>query len=73
MDKNTKTLEDIDNIDSLIAGINFYNLNKESSTIFFDKNGYDMNDFLLGQKMGKKIMEAPSALIKKQRSKSKCK
>lgn len=73
MDKNTKTLEDINNIDSLIAGINFYNLNKESSTIFFDKNGYDMNDFSLGQKMGKKIMEAPSSLIKKQSTKSKCK
>ena len=45
MSKNIKTLEDINSMDSLIAGINFYNLSMKRSIIFFDKNGYDMTDF----------------------------
>lgn len=71
MSKNIKTLEDINSMDSLIAGINFYNLSMERSIIFFDKNGYDMTDFSLGQKMGRKINEQSSSLNKKRRIKRK--
>lgn len=53
MNKKINTFKDINSMNSLIAGIDFCDLDENFSKIFVDKNNYDMQDFLLGQKIGR--------------------
>lgn len=53
MNGESKTLKDVKSMESLIAGIDFCDLDENFSKIFVDKNNYDMQDFLLGQKIGR--------------------
>ena len=65
MNKKINTFKDINSMNSLIAGIDFCDLDEDFSKVLVDKNGYDINDFMLGQKIGKNNKYKSKKYIKK--------
>lgn len=65
MNKKINTFKDINSMNSLIAGIDFCDLDEDFSKVLVDKNGYDINDFMLGQKIGKDNKYKSKTYIKK--------
>lgn len=65
MNKKINTFKDINSMNSLIAGIDFCDLDEDFSKVLVEKNGYDINDFLLGQKIGKNNKSKGKTYIKK--------